>query len=417
MEKFSSIFGEVESQVRSYCRKFPVEFSKARNSELFAKDGARYIDFLDVAGSMNYGHNNPYIKKAIMDYLAEDTIINALDLYTEAKAAFLETMEKQILEPRNLNYKVMCCGPTGTNAIEAALKLARKNKKRTNVFAFSGAFHGMSLGSLAMTTDQTSREGAGVPLTNVTFVPYENKRIDSIEYIRHMLEDDHSGVALPAAIFVETTQAEGGINVSSVEWLKELRAICDEYDILLVVDDIQVGNGRTGYFFSFERAGIVPDMVVLSKSISGFGMPMALLLMKPELDIFRPAEHNGTFRGNQLSFVGGKAGIEFFNQYHVGEEVQRKAKIIDEFIKNEILPLDSRLSHRGIGLIWGIDFMKIDAKKALDCSHACFDKGLVIELAGRHDSVLKLMPALTIEDEVLKEGLEIIKASVISVLK
>lgn len=417
MEKYSSIFGEVESQVRSYCRKFPVEFSKARNSELFAKDGTRYIDFLDVAGSMNYGHNNPYIKKAIMDYLADDTIINALDLYTEAKAAFLTTLEKQILEPRKLKYKVMCCGPTGTNAIEAALKLARKNKKRTNVFAFSGAFHGMSLGSLAMTTDQTSREGAGVPLNNVTFVPYENKRVDSIAYIRHTLEDDHSGVALPAAIFVETTQAEGGINVSSVEWLKELRAICDEYDILLVVDDIQVGNGRTGYFFSFERAGIVPDMVVLSKSISGFGMPMALLLMKPELDIFRPAEHNGTFRGNQLSFVGGKAGIEYFNNFHIGEEVQRKAKIIDDFMKKDILPIDSRLSYRGIGMIWGIDFMKIDAKKALDCSHACFDKRLVIELAGRHDSVLKLMPALTIEDEVLNEGLQIIKESIISVLR
>lgn len=417
MEKFSSIFEEVESQVRSYCRKFPVEFSKARNSELYAKDGTRYIDFLDVAGSMNYGHNNPYIKKAIMDYLSDDTIINALDLYTEAKADFLTTLEQQILAPRNLNYKVMCCGPTGTNAIEAALKLARKNKKRTNVFAFSGAFHGMSLGSLAMTTDQTSREGAGVPLNNVTFVPYENSRVDSIEYIRHMLGDDHSGVALPAAIFVETTQAEGGINVSSVEWLKELRTICDEYDILLVVDDIQVGNGRTGYFFSFERAGVVPDMVVLSKSISGFGMPMALLLMKPELDIFRPAEHNGTFRGNQLSFVGGKAGIEFFNDNHIDKEVQRKAAIVDAFIKNEILPIDTRLSHRGIGLIWGIDFMKIDAKKALDCSHACFDRGLVIELAGRHDSVLKLMPALTIEDEVLKEGLQIIKESVISVLK
>lgn len=415
--KCSSIFGEVESQVRSYCRKFPVEFSKARNSELFAKDGTRYIDFLDVAGSMNYGHNNPYIKKAIMDYLAGDTIINALDLYTEAKAAFLTTLERQIFEPRKLKYKVMCCGPTGTNAIEAALKLARKNKKRTNVFAFSGAFHGMSLGSLALTTDQTSREGAGVPLDNVTFFPYENKQVDSIAYIRHILEDDHSGVSLPAAIFVETTQAEGGINVSSVEWLKELRAICDEYDILLVVDDIQVGNGRTGYFFSFERAGIVPDMVVLSKSISGFGMPMALLLMKPELDIFRPAEHNGTFRGNQLSFVGGKAGIEFFNNHHIGEEVQRKAKIIDVFMKNEILPIDSRLSYRGIGLIWGIDFMMIDAKKALSCSHACFERGLVIELAGRHDSVLKLMPALTIEDEVLNEGLQIIKESVISVLK
>ena len=406
------IFSEVESHVRSYCRKFPVEFSKARNSELFTKTGKRYIDFLDVAGSMNYGHNNPYIKKAIMDYLSEDSIINALDMYTEAKAAFLTTLEKQILEPRHLNYKVMCCGPTGTNAVEAALKLARKNKKRTNVFAFSGAFHGMSLGSLAMTTDRTSREGAGVPLTNITFVPYENNRIDSIEYIRHILEDDHSGVELPAAIFVETTQAEGGINVSSVKWLKELRTICDEYDILLICDDIQVGNGRTGYFFSFERAEIVPDMVVLSKSISGFGMPMALLLMKPELDIFRPAEHNGTFRGNQLSFIGGKAGIEYFNDNHIDKEVQRKAIIVNEYIKKEILPIDSRLHYRGVGLIWGIDFIDIDAQKALDCCHDCFERGLVIELAGRHDSVLKIMPALTIEDSTLMEGLTMIKESV-----
>lgn len=410
------VFSEMESQVRSYCRKFPVEFSKALNSELFTKEGNRYIDFLDMAGSMNYGHNNPYIKKAILDYLSEDSIINALDMYTEAKAAFLVTMEDIIFKPRHLNYKVMCCGPTGTNAVEAALKLARKNKKRTNVFAFSGAFHGMSLGSLAMTTDRTSRKGAGVPLTNITFVPYENEKVDSIAYIRHILEDDHSGIELPAAIFVETTQAEGGINVSSVQWLKELRAICDEYDILLVCDDIQVGNGRTGYFFSFERAGIIPDMVVLSKSISGFGMPMALLLMKPELDIFRPAEHNGTFRGNQLSFVGGKAGIEFFDEHRIDEIVRRKAVVVNDYISKEILPLDSRLQYRGIGLIWGIDFIGIDAKKALDCCHECFNRGLVIELAGRHDSVLKIMPALTIEDDTLLEGLSIIKESVKAVL-
>lgn len=417
MEKVNEIFSIVESQVRSYCRKFPVEFSKALNSELYSKEGVRYVDFLDVAGSMNYGHNNPYIKKAILDYLAEDSIINALDLYTEAKAEFLTTLDKQILQPRNLSYKVMCCGPTGTNAIEAALKLTRKNKKRSNVFAFSGAFHGMSLGSLAMTTDKTSREGAGVPLGNVTFMPYDNDKFDSIAYIRSILEDDHSGISLPAAIFVETTQAEGGINVSRVEWLRELRAICDEYDILFVADDIQVGNGRTGYFFSFERAGIIPDMVVLSKSISGFGMPMALLLMKPELGIFRPAEHNGTFRGNQLAFVGGKAAIEYFVNNELDKEVRRKGEIIDNFIKNKILPLDSRLSHRGVGLIWGIDFSGIKNEMALDCCHECFERNLVIELAGRHDCVLKLMPALTIQDEVLLEGLDIIKESVISVLK
>lgn len=409
------VFENTESAVRSYCRKYPVVFSKAKNAEIFSVDGERYIDFLAVAGSMNYGHNNPEIKAKIMEYLSEDHIINALDMYTDAKEEFLKTFKEEILMPRNLDYKVMCCGPTGTNAVEAALKLARKNTGRTNVIAFSGAFHGMSLGSLAMTTDKTSREGAALPLNNVTFVPYDGT-LDSIAYLKWVLSDDHSGVDKPAAIVLETLQAEGGINVASIEWLKEVRRICTEHDILMICDDIQVGNGRTGTFFSFERADIVPDMVVLSKSISGFGMPMALLLMRPELDIFRPAEHNGTFRGNQLSFIGGTAGIHYFVEHHLDEEVQKKAGIVEKFIQEEILPLDSRLSYRGMGLMWGIDFSKINPALALEAVHECFDRKLIIEVAGRKDSVLKLMPPLTIPEDMLKEGLNIVKASVEAVL-
>lgn len=410
------VFEKTESQVRSYCRKYPVEFDKAKNAELFSVEGERYIDFLAVAGSMNYGHNNPEIKAKIVEYLSEDNIINALDMYTAAKEEFLRTFEEKILEPRNLNYKVMCCGPTGTNANEAALKLARKNTGRMNVIAFSGAFHGMTLGSLAMTTDRTSREGASLPLTNVTFVPYDGT-LDSIAYLKWLLEDDHSGVEKPAAIFLETLQAEGGINVASVEWLQEVRRICTENDILMVCDDIQVGIGRTGTFFSFERAGIQPDMVVLSKSISGFGMPMALLLIRPDLDIFRPAEHNGTFRGNQLSFIGGTAGINYFIEHHLDEEVRRKGAIVEKFIQEEIMPLDSRLSYRGMGLMWGIDFGAVNPALALEAVHEAFDRHLICEVAGRKDGVLKLMPPLTIEDEVLKEGLAVIKEAVIAVLK
>ena len=410
------VFEKTESQVRSYCRKYPVEFNKAKNAELFSVEGERYIDFLAVAGSMNYGHNNPEIKAKIVEYLSEDNIINALDMYTAAKEEFLRTFEEKILEPRNLTYKVMCCGPTGTNANEAALKLARKNTGRTNVIAFSGAFHGMTLGSLAMTTDRTSREGASLPLTNVTFVPYDGT-LDSIAYLKWLLEDDHSGVEKPAAIFLETLQAEGGINVASVEWLQEVRRICTENDILMVCDDIQVGIGRTGTFFSFERAGIQPDMVVLSKSISGFGMPMALLLIRPDLDIFRPAEHNGTFRGNQLSFIGGTAGINYFIEHHLDEEVRRKGAIVEKFIQEEIMPLDSRLSYRGMGLMWGIDFGAVNPALALEAVHEAFDRHLICEVAGRKDGVLKLMPPLTIEDEVLKEGLAVIKEAVIAVLK
>ena len=406
------IFEKKESVVRSYCRKYPVIFDMAKNAEMFAENGTRYIDFLAVAGSMNYGHNNPEIKQAIMDFLSEDHIINALDMYTKAKEDFFKTFDELILQPRNLDYKIMCCGPTGTNAVEAALKLARKNKKRSGVIAFAGAFHGMSLGSLALTTDRVSREGAGVSLDNVTFVPYDCGKLDSIAYLQEQLEDDHSGVDKPAAIILETIQAEGGINVASVEWLQKIRALCTENDILMIVDDIQVGNGRSGTFFSFERAKVVPDMVILSKSISGFGVPMALLLMKPELDIFRPAEHNGTFRGNQLSFVGGTAGIRYFVNHSLDDEVKRKSVIIDNFIKTNILPLDSRLSHRGIGMIWGIDFGKIDPKKALECVHIAFDNQLILEVAGRKDGVLKIMPPLTIEDSVLLEGLDKVKDAV-----
>ncbi len=410
------VFEKTESQVRSYCRKYPVEFNRAKNAELYSVDGERYIDFLAVAGSMNYGHNNPEIKAKILEYLSEDNIINALDMYTAAKEEFLSTFEEKILKPRNLEYKVMCCGPTGTNANEAALKLARKNTGRMNVIAFSGAFHGMTLGSLAMTTDRTSREGASLPLTNVTFAPYDGT-LDSIAYLKWILEDDHSGIEKPAAIFLETIQAEGGINIASVEWLKEIRRICTENDILMVCDDIQVGVGRSGHFFSFERAGIEPDMVVLSKSISGFGMPMALLLIRPDLDIFRPAEHNGTFRGNQLSFVGGTAGINYFVEHHLDQEVQRKAAIVEKFMQEEILPLDSRLSYRGMGLMWGIDFGAVNPAFALEAVHEAFDRHLICEVAGRKDGVLKLMPPLTIPDDVLNEGLSIVKKAVIAVLK
>ena len=411
------VFEKNESEVRSYCRKYPVIFDKGLNSELYSVDGRRYIDFLAVAGSMNYGHNNPEIKDKILTYLKDDHVINMMDMYTSAKEEFLSTFSSKILEPRGLNYKVMCCGPTGTNAVEAAIKLARKNTKRTEVLAFGGGFHGMTLGSLALTTDKVSREGASLPLTNVTHIPYEGTQgIDSIAYLKWVLTDDHSGVDKPAAIILETVQAEGGINVASVEWLKEVYQICKDNDIIMIVDDIQVGNGRTGTFFSFERAGIKPDMVVLSKSISGFGMPMAILLIRPDLDIFRPAEHNGTFRGNQLSFVGATAGINYYVEHSMDKVVQRKAKMISDFLESEIIPLNKNLSYRGIGFIWGIDFNAIDSTLALKVVHKAFDNGLIMEVAGRKDGVLKIMPPLTIQDDILNEGLNVMKESIVDVL-
>lgn len=409
----TSVFEQNESSVRSYCRKYPVVFEKAKGSYIYDQDGKAYLDFLAGCGALNYGHNNDEIKGAVIDYLSNDNISHAMDMYTVAKAEFIETFKTEILDKRDLSYKIMFCGSTGTNAVEAALKLARKNKKRSNIIAFMGAFHGMTLGSLALTTDKTSRDGAGVSLDNVTFIPYESgfhTKLDSLDYLETILLDDHSGVEKPAAVILETVQAEGGIYVASVEWLKKLEKICHDNDILLIVDDIQVGCSRTGTFFSFERAGIKPDMVTLSKSIGGYGFPMSLLLIRDELDIWKPAEHNGTFRGNQVAFVAAKKAIEYNVNHNLNDDVKKKGEIVKAFVEKNILPLNADISLRGIGLIWGIDFGKLE--NGGDIAHRiadkCFEKNMIIERAGRGDSVLKLLPPLTISEEELTKGLEII---------
>ena len=333
-------------------------------------------------------------------------------MYTDAKEEFIETFTKKILEPRSLDYKIQFCGPTGTNAIEAAFKLARKNKQRNNIIAFSGAFHGMTLGSVAATSDAFSRNGAYVPLTNVTHMPYPvgcNADFDTLKYLENVLNDDHSGIDKPAAIVLETVQAEGGINVAPIEWLQGLEQLCEKYDILLIVDEVQVGNSRTGNFFSFERAGINPDMVVLSKSIGGFGLPMAILLMKPELDLWKPAEHNGTFRGCNLSFVGATAGINYNIEHNINQNVLENAKYIENYINEKIISKIPEIELRGIGLIWGIDFSKVGNDNIVKyIIKECFDNGLIIEAAGRKDLVLKILPPLIINKDELKEGLYII---------
>lgn len=406
------VFEKYESEVRSYCRVFTEVLDYAKGSIIKDTNGKEYIDFFCGAGAVNYGHNNDYIKEKVIKYLQDDRIMHALDMYTKAKKDFIEYFEEEILKERNLNYKIQFPGPTGTNAIEAALKLARKVKKRNNIWCLMGCFHGMTLGSLALTSDKESRQGAGVSLENVTHIPapYMFKGLDTIDYMQTILDDDHSGIEKPAAIIIETVQAEGGIWVFEKDYLQRLRKLCDDNDILLIVDDVQVGNARTGTFFSFERANIVPDMVTLSKSIGGYGMPFALTLIKPELDIWAPGEHNGTFRGNQLAMVASKAGLEFMKQNHIEEKVRQKGEIVKEFLEKEIKPINSNIEIRGIGLIWGIETHNETIAKKI--STDCFKSGLIVERAGRNNSVVKIMPPLTIDEETLLKGLNILKQNV-----
>ena len=223
-----------------------LSFVKAKGSIQTDENGKEYIDFFCGSGALNYGHNNPYIKEKVVEYLQNDGVMHALDMYTKPKREFIEYFENEVIRPRGFDYKIQFVGPTGTNAVEAALKLARKVKKRNNVFALMGAFHGMTLGSLALTTNADSRKGAGVPLYNVTHIPapYMFPELDTVAYMERLITDDHSGVEKPAAIILETTQADGGIYVLPDEWLRRVRALCDKYDILMIVDDVQVGASR-----------------------------------------------------------------------------------------------------------------------------------------------------------------------------
>jgi diaminobutyrate-2-oxoglutarate transaminase len=410
-------FDRLESEVRGYCRSFPCVFSHARGARLISEDGREYIDFFAGAGVMNYGHNHPRLKQALLDYLGEDRIIHSLDMATVAKRRFLEQFEATILKPRGMDYKLQFPGPTGTNAVEAALKLARKVTGRERVICFTNAFHGMTLGSLAVTGNGAKRAGAGVPLSHTVLLPFDGYlnggEEQSLRLLEAMLADSGSGADHPAAAIIETVQAEGGVNVARTEWLRELATILERHDVLLIVDDIQVGCGRTGPFFSFEAAGIEPDIICLSKSLSGFGLPLALTLMKPQWDQWNPGEHNGTFRGHNPAFVTATAALEFWKDQTLEKAVAQKSELVASRLQKLAgsIPVDAHW--RGRGLIQGIEFA--DASLAGAASKAAFKRGLVIETAGPNDQVLKLLPPLTIDASDLSQGLDIVEDAVRSV--
>jgi len=408
-------FDRLESEVRGYIRSFPTVFTKAQNAVLTDEGGNQYIDFLAGAGSLNYGHNNPVLKKAIIDYLSEDGIIHGLDMATSAKERFMRTFEERIMKPRQLQYKMQFTGPTGTNAVEAAIKLARNITGRQNVISFTNGFHGVTLGSLSLTGNRKFRDAAGVPLTNVHHAPYSGyfgMDIDTIAMLDKLIADPSSGVDDPAAVIVECVQGEGGLNVAGLNWLKRLEQLCRRHDILLIVDDIQAGCGRTGTFFSFEPTGINPDMVTMSKSLSGFGLPLSVLLIKPEHDAWKPGQHNGTFRGNNMAFVTAAAALDHYwsdgkFQASIEKKAQTVAQYLDKLVKNYPVV---QMTRRGRGLMQGLAFQDPDLADRV--TSLAFQNGLIIETSGGRDEVVKLLTPLTIEPEKLLAGLDILEQAV-----
>lgn len=407
-----SIYERRESNVRSYCRSIPATFTKGSGSTMTDADGKEYIDFLAGCSSLNYGHNDPDMKAALVEHITNDGLAHGLDFHTDAKGGFLTAFEEHILQPRNMDHKMMFIGPTGANAVEAAMKIARKATGRTNIIAFTNGFHGVTMGALAATGNGYHRGGAAAELSGVTRMPYDRflgDGTDTADYLEAMLNDPSSGVDAPAAIMLETVQGEGGLNAARREWIERVAKLAKEHGALLIVDDIQAGCGRTGTFFSFEEMDIQPDVIALAKSISGYGLPMAVTLVRPEHDVFGPAEHNGTFRGNTHAFVTARVAIEKFwsNDNFAKELAEKSVTLTDALQKIADMVPGARL--KGRGLMQGVDVGSGDLAGKI-CAQA-FENGLVIETSGSEDEVVKVLAALTTPHDLFSKGLSILVES------
>lgn len=407
-----TLYERRESAVRSYARSMPRQFGKAEGVWMHDSEGGRYLDFLSGCSTLNYGHNHPLLKQALLDYIAADGIAHGLDLHTDAKEAFLRAFEDVILTPRGLDYRVMFTGPTGTNAVEAAIKLARKITSREMVIAFTNGFHGMTLGALACTGNAAKRGGAGVPLSHVAHEPYDGyygPEVDTADLLEQRLSDPSSGLDAPAAILVETVQGEGGLNAASPEWLRRIADIAKAHGALLIVDDIQAGCGRTGGFFSFETMGFTPDIITMAKSLSGMGLPFALTLFRPEFDQFSPGEHNGTFRGNNHAFVTATAALRhFWSDDAFQSDVRRRGDLLEGRLAR--IAAEHGFELRGRGMMRGVSTGSGDLAGAITA--ACFNAGLIIETSGAHDEVIKVLAPLVIDDAVLSAGLDILETRI-----
>lgn len=411
------VFEEWESNIRGYCRAFPTVFKSASNAIQTDENGRQYIDFFAGAGVLNFGHNNPQMKRAIIDYIESDGVAHSLDMYTTAKREFVSAFVDTVLKPRQMNHKLQFIGPTGTNAVEAALKLARRVTGRTDIVAFSHGFHGMTLGSLACTANQYFRGAAGVPLSHVHRLAFESQSMGCDQCLakyREALADGSSGLEAPAAFLVEVIQAEGGVNVASQQWLHQIQALAREHGALLIIDDIQVGCGRTGSYFSFDDMGLDPDIITLAKGIGGFGTPMAMNLIKPEHDQhWQPGEHTGTFRGQDLSFIAGREALRYFEADDFMQDVRSKGEHIAARLRS-MAEGRSDFRVRGRGMIQGIDV--VDGALAKDVARRCFESGLLVGPCGSGGRVIKLIPPLTIEDETLDRGLDLLQAALAEAL-
>ncbi|WP_419776750.1 diaminobutyrate--2-oxoglutarate transaminase [Malaciobacter marinus] len=408
-----TIFETYESEIRAYCRAVPTVFKSSSNATMIDEDDKEFIDFFGGAGVLNFGHNNPKMKEELIEFIQRDGVAHSLDMFTDVKRDFIKTFVDTVLKPRGWeDRKLQFTGPTGTNAVEAALKLARKITGRTEVVAFNRGFHGMTLAALACTANNAFRSSSGVPLNHVIRDTFND--MDALENLRQKMFDLASGMLPPAAFIVEPVQAEGGVRIATKEWLQGVQQLAKDTGALFILDSIQCGCGRCGSYFSFDDLDVDPDIIILAKGLGGFGTPIAMLVNKPEVDkAWSPGQHTGTFRGQGFSFVAGKIGLEYFKNEEFNEETKRKGDIVRKVLDKLNSKYEKVVDVRQKGLMLAIEFDSAATVKEITAK--TYENGLIIGACSTGE-IIKFIPPLTITDEELNKGLERFTASVEAVL-
>lgn len=423
----------IESNARSYPRRLPMVVSRASGAHIYDSEGRRFIDCLACAGALPLGHNHPEVTAAAIEYMQSGGAWQTLDLMTPAKAAYIDTLFDLLPSGWRDRYRIQFCGPGGSDAVEAAVKLVKIATGRSGMLAFRGAYHGMSHYSLGMTGNLGAKSSIASLASGVHFLPYPDLYRSALQsasahgrhseaeisetnlhYVRSLLNDPESGMPLPAGVILELVQGEGGVNPAPLEWVRGLRALTAEKEIPLIVDEVQTGLGRTGHLFAFEAAGIEPDVLVLSKAVGG-GFPIALVLFREELNQWAPGSHAGTFRGNQIAMVTGRRTMEVIREENLVENV----RTVGGHFRGELERLQSRFAMfghvRGRGLMLGVEI--VDPTGAQDTSgfpaqaprlaaliqKNCFERGLILEVGGRFSSVLRFLPPLNITEALVEE--------------
>jgi diaminobutyrate-2-oxoglutarate transaminase len=410
---------ERESNARSYPRRLPIALKRARGIYVEDTEGRVFIDCLAAAGTLVLGHNHPVVVEAIQLALRSELPMQTLDLMTPMKDEFVSELFSMLPAQWASQAKIQFCGPTGTDAVEAALKLVKTATGRGSVLAFHGAYHGMTQGSLALMGNLGPKRALVGQLNGVQFLPFpyayrcpfglggEAGETAGLEYIRTLLQDPESGVLPPAAIILEAVQGEGGVIPASARWLRGLRELCTTHKIPLIIDEVQTGFGRTGRMFAFEHAGITPDVLVLSKALGG-GLPLSVVVYNQALDTWQPGAHAGTFRGNQLAMAAGAATLRFIQS----ERLDQHAASLGESFKAQLCALAKQHACigevRGRGLMLGMELVDpagkpdvlghppVHRELAAAVQNACLRRGLIVEMGGRHGSTLRLLPPLII---------------------